>query len=212
MRFYSTDTEGVTYPSVTTVIHILGNDRLMEWANFMGFKHKKLKNILDESAEYGTIAHELARTIIDPNAPPLREDIPMQHAIRLNALKPKIQCFAREHEMHIQKTEYTMISDKLKVGGTLDMFGSLIYNGIPYNDFIFDWKTAKSVHSTMWLQLGGYYLLAKEHSLKPKGAGIIRLNDDAIRFNTIDEDTLKEYANGFLHLLEFYKFWGNRLN
>lgn len=210
MRSYTH--EGKDFPSVTTVIHILGNDRLMQWANIMGFRHKHISAILEESAEYGTYAHEIARSVVDPNAPQTSINIPAKHLLRLRNLEKKIRAFTREHELVVEKTEFEMISPKLEYGGTLDMFGSVTVKGVRYKDYILDWKTAKAVHSTMWLQMGGYFRLAKEYGMHAKGAGIIRINDDAIRINLIDEEELQKYSLAFLSLLDFYKFWGNRDN
>ena len=208
MRFY--EAEGKELPSVTTIIHILGSDRLMQWANIMGYKRKSIQSILEESTEYGTFAHEIMRTVIDPTAPPASVNIPAKYMIRLKLLENKFRAFARENQLNILKTEFQMISPSLGYGGTMDMFGSISYKGKKYDDLIIDFKTAKQVHSTMWLQMGGYYHLCIEHGFEPKGAGIIRLNDDAIRFNTIDISELKAYSEAFLHLKKFYDFWGNR--
>ena len=195
------------YPSVTTIIHILGNDRLMQWSNIMGFKRKHIDQILEDSSTYGTIAHAVMRSMIDPSAPVEDEEIPSKYLLRLYGLKTKFSAFQREHQITPIYTEKTFVSEKLGYGGTLDIFGSVIENGVLYKDYILDFKTAKSVHSTMWLQMGGYYNLAKENGLKPQGAGIIRLNDDSIRINLIDKKELKEYASSFLYLKKFYDFW-----
>ena len=210
MRNY--EVNGNVYPSVTTIIHILGSDRLMMWANSMGFRRKSIQVLLDESAEYGTYAHEIMRTIIDPSAPAPSINIPTNHLIRLRLLENKFRAFVRETNLSVLKTEFSMVSPSLEYGGTMDMFGSLIYKEKKYDNYILDFKTAKHVHSTMWLQMGGYYHLCLEYGFEPKGAGIIRLNDDMIRFNTIDLDELKAYANAFLYLKKFYEFWGNRDN
>ena len=210
MRSY--EINGESFPSVTTIIHILGSDRLMTWANIMGFKRKSIQTILNESADYGTYAHEIMRTIIDPSAPSASMNIPAKHLIRLRLLESKFRAFTRETQLTVAKTEFPMVSASLGYGGTMDMFGSIVYKGKKYEDYILDFKTAKQVHSTMWLQMGGYYHLCLENGMTPKGAGIIRLNDDAIRFNAIDREELIAYSEAFLHLKKFYDFWGNREN
>ena len=210
INMHSYSMNGKEYPSVTTIIHILGNDRLMQWSNIMGFRRKRIDHILEESAEYGTYAHEIMRTIIDPDAPPVRPDIPPKHLLRLQSLKTKFLAFSRETNLTPKHTEFPMVSEKYRFGGTMDIFGSLQYQGTLYQDYILDFKTAKNVHSTMWLQMGGYYILCKEYGMRPKGSAIIRLNDDMIRFDHIDQIELKAYSKAFLDLRNFYEFWKDK--
>lgn len=197
------------FPSVTTIIHILGNERLMQWSNIMGFKRKSITAILDESAEYGTYVHEYMRKIIDDNAPS-PNNIPAKHLIRIKNIEPKFRSFVREHNLIVSKTEFEMVDETLGYGGTMDMFGSIRVSNKSFNDYILDFKTAKSVHSTMWLQLGGYYNLCKKYNMNPKGGGIIRINDDAIRLTLIDLDELQAYSKAFNQLKKFYDFWKDR--
>ena len=204
MRQYEKNNK--VYPSVTTIIHILGSDKLMQWANNMGFKRKSIKIILDESAEYGTIAHEKIRSIIDPYAPE-PHNIQAKHLLKLNLLEKKFKEFIRESNLSVSKTEFEMVSEKLEYGGTMDAYGNFIYNNKIYNNMIIDFKTAKSIHNTMWLQLGGYYNLAKEKKIEVSGGAIIRLNEDKIRIDIISKDDLKKYSVAFLYIKKFYYLW-----
>lgn len=198
------------YPSATTVIHILGSDRLMTWANIMGFKHRKISDILDETSAYGTLAHSIARKIVDPTAPdPPDVDGPGMTLLRIINLEKRVRSFVKDHDIVALMTEFEMISESYGFGGTCDLFGSITIDNVRYNDMIMDWKTAKSVHSTMWLQLGAYNLLLKEKGYNPKGACIIRISDQGVHCDKIDNETLDLYSEAFLKLLDFYKFWGN---
>lgn len=48
---------GEFYPSVTTVIHILGSKKISRWANYLGFKHIDFDKELLRTANFGTAAH-----------------------------------------------------------------------------------------------------------------------------------------------------------
>ena len=68
MKGYTGST-GEFYPSVTTVIHILGSKKISRWANYLGFKHMDFDKELLKAADFGTAAHAFCRQILDPSAP-----------------------------------------------------------------------------------------------------------------------------------------------
>lgn len=206
----SYDVNDKQLPSVTTIIHILGSDRLMSWANIMGFKRKDIKAILKETSEYGTCAHEIARAAIEPGYEPQTKDLPYPYCLRINELQKRVRLFAAETSLTPKFTEHTMVSEELGYGGTCDIFGDITYQGKTYHNIIMDWKTAKTVHDTMWLQTGGYYNLLKKEGIEAEGAAIIRISHEYVRFTFIPIEELKNYADGFDALHAFYKFWGNR--
>ena len=211
MRSYSIN--GKEFPSVTTIIHILGSERLMTWANIMGFKRRKISDILDESSRFGTIAHEYARKIIDPSAPnPQDLTLPGFACLRISDLDKNVRAFAIKHQITPLFTEKEMISEKYGYGGTCDAFGSIFFDNEMHDNWLMDWKTAKSVHDTMWLQMGGYNLLLKEYGYEANGASILQISDIRCKHSHINKDELNAYSEAFLSLLDFYKFWGNRDN
>ena len=61
MHIYEKD--GKKLPSVTTIIHSLGNEEIIKWANSLGFRHIKYEQELDKYAQNGTLIHELLLTI-----------------------------------------------------------------------------------------------------------------------------------------------------
>ena len=113
---------GEFYPSVTTVIHILGSKKISRWANYLGFKHMDFDKELLKAAEFGTAAHAFCRQILDPSAP---NPDPYECTLEEKAkLKNVILSFMQLQEIHHIKaivTEYGMVSDELKRHGTCDM-------------------------------------------------------------------------------------------
>ena len=73
--------DGKKYPSVTTIIHSIGSEELMKWSNIMGFRHRKIEDILEETSKFGTLVHSHLQEIVDPeHGNPLDlSSIPMGH-------------------------------------------------------------------------------------------------------------------------------------
>ena len=53
MHIYEKD--GKKLPSVTTIIHSLGNEEIIKWANSLGFRHIKYEQELDKYAQNGSL-------------------------------------------------------------------------------------------------------------------------------------------------------------
>lgn len=199
---------GEFYPSVTTVIHILGSKKISRWANYLGFKHIDFDKELLRTANFGTAAHAFCRQVLDPSAPnPEPYECTLEEKAKLkNVILSFIQ-FQKLHNLKAIVTEYEMVSDELKVGGTCDIYGSFDYKGKNYNDCIIDLKTAKQVQEIMWLQLGAYYYLLREKGFTPKYGCILRIHPEASLPTIIDEDALIKYGNAFITLKHFFEFW-----
>lgn len=199
---------GEFYPSVTTVIHILGSKKISRWANYLGFKHIDFDKELLRTANFGTAAHAFCRQVLDPSAPnPEPYECTLEEKAKLkNVILSFIQ-FQKLHNLKAIVTEYEMVSDELKVGGTCDIYGSFDYKGKHYNDCIIDLKTAKQVQEIMWLQLGAYYYLLREKGFTPKYGCILRIHPEASLPTIIDEDALIKYGNAFITLKHFFEFW-----
>ena len=199
---------GEFYPSVTTVIHILGSKKISRWANYLGFKHIDFDKELLRTANFGTAAHAFCRQVLDPSAPnPEPYECTLEEKAKLkNVILSFIQ-FQKLHNLKAIVTEYEMVSDELKVGGTCDIYGSFDYKDKHYDDCIIDLKTAKQVQEIMWLQLGAYYYLLKEKGFTPKYGCILRIHPEASLPTIIDEDALIKYGNAFITLKHFFEFW-----
>ena len=48
---------GIPVPRVTEILSFIDMESLIGWANYMGFQHKKHKDILDEAARIGSLTH-----------------------------------------------------------------------------------------------------------------------------------------------------------
>lgn len=199
---------GHKYPSVTTVMQIIGNEGITVWANSLGYKHISYFKELDKLAKFGTAAHSFVRALIDPRAPkPEPFECSYEEEQKLKNILLNFQDFQRDAHITPIVTEFEMVSDTLRVGGTCDCFGSFIIDGKKFDNVIIDFKTARKVHSHMIMQLSGYKMLLEEYGYHVEHGAIIQLNADAIRVTIVDLPTLNEYGEAFLKLIDFFYFW-----
>lgn len=198
--------DGKDYPSVTTILKLIGtNESLMKWANFMGFKHKNLKDLNEESTTFGTYLHEVLEWEVtgrNGNVPYHLNPIYQYRAQKsLEAFREKLPLDTIKYNTIF--TERSLISEALGYAGTLDWYVSIL--GI---QFLCDFKSSKQAHDTMFLQLGGYYNLLLEDGYDPDMAMIITCNDtNGCHLYPIQKDSLILYGDLFKQLANFYIEW-----
>lgn len=201
MRFYEKD--GNKYPSVTTVLKLIsGNDDLMKWANYLGFKRKDLTKTLEESARFGTLVHSHLESIVDNSS---ESKLKPKDNLDEYSLSKAINNFNRIFD----GVDYTTIfSEKTIIGSTLGYGGTLDWMAkIGDYSILMDFKTSKKPRPGMFLQLGGYYNLLKSEGYDIDFGCIILVNEKECSIHPINGDTLKVYGNLFNLLYKFYIEW-----
>jgi hypothetical protein len=205
MHIYELD--GVCYPSVTTILKLISiDDRLLNWANYMGFKRKNIKDIQNDTAEFGTGVHSHIRYIVDREAPIPEPFLDMRREYELSIIKRRFIDYFKDIKYRTINTEIALISKSLKYGGTLDWLVQIENDGND-NLFLLDFKTSKAINEKMYLQLGGYYNLLKEININVDYAGIIIINERECSLHPIAKETLIKYGEAFLSLVSFYNIW-----
>jgi hypothetical protein len=192
---------GLEIPSVTTVLKILNKPELVNWANYMGFKKKKVKDILDESSYIGTSVHELIAKSSK------------SFFINLKSYKNNkeiMNCYDAfkkwKIEYDVEQLESEISLSCMDFGGTIDSISHIhTLNRIS----LIDYKTSSNIYASMFLQLGGYLRLLIEHKYKIELAGILQLNKQNKKYKFIYQpiDNLSEYIDLFNKLVEVYKEW-----
>lgn len=199
MHIYEKD--GVEYPSVTTVLSIVSkDDTLMKWANHMGFKHKDIEKIKEETTAFGTLVHANLQGIVDSSftdIPKCKDNI---EQYQIDKIKRNFNEYFMKIPYTTIATERTIISEELGYAGTLDWQAD-----ISGYHFLNDFKTAKKLHETMFLQLGGYYNLLKSIGEDIDYGSIIIINEMGCCMHPITKDQLSYYGEVFNSLLKFYK-------
>ena len=188
-------------PSVTTLVHLISlDDRLMGWANHMGFKRTRLEEVRARSSYYGNLVHSNLRAMVDPDAPPPMKATDKENGSRLYHALCNFDTLMSGISYKTLCTEYTMKSTKLGYAGTVDWVATFDKDYVVLNDF----KTSKNVENTMYLQLGGYYGLLKENGIHIDYAQIIIVNDVRAKAYKLDKPNLKKYHKAFMNIVQFY--------
>lgn len=191
---------GKQLPSVTTIIHSLGSDDIIKWANSLGFRHLKYEQELDKYAANGTMIHELLRGEVDKSFTPQVEfKDPIQRSEVLGYLT-RFRNFIKDFNYETIFTEKTFASDNLGYGGTIDWYCRYYDKFNILNDF----KTSKAVRFSHLLQLGGYNNLLKEEGIKLDGAAIILCNKKITSMFPIGIEDLEWYSKAFQILADYY--------
>lgn len=191
---------GNCYPSVTTIIHALGNDDITKWANSLGFRHINYEKELNKYAENGTLIHDLLRQEVDESyksTVKFKDDL---QRIESLGYITRFRSFISGYQYETIFTEKTFISETLGYAGTIDWLCKFNNKFLMLNDF----KTSKAVRFTHLLQLGGYYNLLKENGFELDGASIILCNKKLCSMYPINITDLEYYANAFSLLAKFY--------
>jgi hypothetical protein len=166
-----TDSGGFV-PSVTTYLEAYPKSAgFYEWLKNAG---KDADEIRDEAGRKGSAVHELTErydngeevTLLDENGF-------IGYKLSEWAMFEKYVEFRSNHKTNIIHNELNVVSDKYKMGGTIDRVMTI-------NDAVYlvDIKTSNAVHPHYWLQLAAYgkLLLEKQPDLHLDGVAILWLN------------------------------------
>lgn len=169
--YYNKD--GIKVPRVTQIISsMIHNDSLMYWANSLGFKGLKYRDVLNAAAEIGTEAHNtiekfLKEKIKDENNIPFLGFLMWYNIITHDVGLP-ISIVYIEHKMSCKW-----------FGGTLDALmkiGDKLY--------LVDFKTSNHITYTYFLQLAAYkYMLKVEEGIDIDGVIVLQLDKNIPGFN-----------------------------
>lgn len=192
---------GIEVPSVTTVLKILNKPELINWANYMGFKKKKVKDILEETSYIGTIVHNL----ISQSTKSIFVNI--KH---YQDNKDIMNCYSAfkkwKKDYNITPIYSEMPLSCMEYGGTIDCIARI--NGTD-SLILIDYKTSSGIYPTMFLQLAAYLKLLYENGYVVKFAGIVQLDKKTgkYKFEYQPIQNLTEYIELFDKLVEVYKSW-----
>jgi PD-(D/E)XK nuclease superfamily len=146
--------KGERVPGVTTVLGMLNKPALIKWAWDLGRQGIDLEAAREKAADIGTIAHglceaylrgmELDRTNLAPD---------MLDRAETSFLK-FLQWWDRQH-LVVERTEQAMVSERLQVGGTLDILArsesDLVLVDLKSGNAIYDEALVQAaVYAAMW--------------------------------------------------------------
>ena len=190
---------GVEVPSVTTILKIINKPGLQKWANWLGFKRENVDHVLKKSASMGTLFHNAMEAYQNKSKfhPEYNyEDEEYKLRLFLNYYME----WASQHEIKPELLEEELICDYF--GGTMDFYGE-----IDGKMTILDYKTSKGVYPTMFLQLGAYTFMLEQSGYNVDQVGILNVNENGTKWNTMTRNEIQKYIEAFLKLVEFFHIY-----
>lgn len=148
-RFYKTS-EGLWYPSITTVLGIEEKQWLKNWQSMLGTK--KAAKETKRCADRGTAIHKMAELHLDNKSINFNE-YKQEYINDFNKLKMRLKAVD-----NIRGQELPLYSDALKTAGRVDCIGE--YNGTLS---IIDFKTSTNNKYREWIQ--DYFLQTTAYAI-----------------------------------------------
>lgn len=201
-RYYNKS--GKEVPSATTVLKLLNKPALIPWANYLGFKHIDVDEVLNESAKLGTTVHWLINAFLEKSliiyVP--RPDIPTK---LISSYFRSFKTWYNTNQVEPILLEKSFSSDL--VGGTLDFYG--IING---KKTLLDFKTSKKIRLSMFFQLAIYTMLLEENGYDVEQVGILLVNNRYRGEKYLSREELDPYirfVKELINLFHSYKLINN---
>lgn len=221
MATYSAN--GIEYPSVTTILNILGKgDALLQWAvncacDYIKGKEAEIKevgldavtsvakvewkSVRDEAMDIGTEIHSLIHKYIKFGRDATGELRPEV----VNGFLAFLD-WEKSHNVKWIQTEMQIVSRVHGYAGTLDAI--CLFDGKKY---LIDFKSSKGFYDGYEMQLAAYRIGAAEIGHQTEGCGILRLDKETGNPEWKDYSEVQETSGqAFLALLKCYYLMKNR--
>lgn len=176
-----TNTNNISVPRVTEILSkMIHRDTLMYWANSLGFKGLRYRDVLNKAAEVGSIAHAAIEKF-------LKEKLETNDNIPFLGFLLWYNIVSQNTGLHIEPiyVEHKLVCQWF--GGTLDALlriGNKMY--------LVDFKTSNHITFNYFLQLAAYrYMLLIVDNINIDGAIVLQLDKDEPGFN----EYLLNFAN-----------------
>ena len=177
--------QGIIVPRVTEILsRMIHKDSLMYWANSLGFKGMRYKQVLENAATMGTLAHAAIERY-------LKEKLETPTNI------PFLGFMSWYNTITDVGFDVTPIKVEEKLtcnwfGGTMDC---LMQIGDQF--YLMDFKTSNHVTFTYFLQLAAYYYMLKLKGIKVDGVIVLQLDKAEVGFKEYVLDLHNPEHNAF---------------
>lgn len=161
--------DGTRVPGVTTITGVMDKPALVKWANGLGLQGIETTKYVDELAAVGTLAHDGIHCHLT-DTPWNTDDCSKNQIDLAETCIIKWHYFADNHDIEVIHSEWPLVSEEHRYGGTCDLYCKL--DGKPT---LLDLKTCKGIYDDHFTQLAGYYLLIKEQGLPIDQVMIVRI-------------------------------------
>lgn len=143
-------------PGVTTILSRYKEaGGLIHWAWNLGKEGKDYREVRDQAADAGTMAHAAVEAWIHQRPYTFSGDPDV--CVRANKAFDAFREWADQTQLRVTHTEVPLVSEIHKFGGTLDSI--LVRN----NRAVGDWKSSNKIYPEYLIQVAAYGKLWEEH-------------------------------------------------
>ncbi|MCR4340348.1 MAG: PD-(D/E)XK nuclease family protein [Gemmatimonadaceae bacterium] len=179
--------DGTRVPSVTAVLQIIAKPWLVPWANRLGLQGVDSAKYVEQTAVAGSLTHDwiehklTGRTWDSAQLADYSEDEQGQ-ALRAYA---GFRQWSRAHVLEPLLIESALISEQLRIGGTIDLYALL-----DERHALIDFKTSARVYDSHLVQLAAYRALLEESGRQVDEVRVVVLpRDGSAWFEEVETDT-----------------------
>ncbi len=185
-RTYSTP-DGTKYPSITTVLSILGEDSIRAWRKRVG--EEEANKISTKASGRGTAVHEIIESY-------LNNETTEKFMPHIKQSLNNVRSILDERLGKIFGLEVPLYSAHLGLAGRVDCVAE--FDGVPS---IIDFKTSKRVKKKDWIssyfaQMAGYAVMWEERTGRPITNTVVIMDVD-----DNEAQVFKEHRDNHINLL-----------
>ena len=185
-RTYSTP-DGTKYPSITTVLSILGEDSIRAWRKRVG--EEEANKISTKASGRGTAVHEIIESY-------LNNETTENFMTHIKKSINNVRSILDERLGKIFGLEVPLYSAHLGLAGRVDCVAE--FDGVPS---IIDFKTSKRVKKKDWIssyfaQMAGYAVMWEERTGRPITNTVVIMDVD-----DNEAQVFKEHRDNHINLL-----------
>lgn len=192
--------DGTRVPSVTTVLSRYKDaGGLIHWAWALGKEGKDYRQVRDDAASAGTMAHEAVEAWVKGEQPKFEGE--EQVCQRAQKAFSNFLEWAERSQLRVDKTEIPLVSERYKFGGTFD---AILVHG---KRAMGDWKTSNGLYPEYLAQIAAYAVLWEENFPDEPitgGFDLLRFDKEYGDFTHKHWDELDSGKAYFLKLREAY--------
>lgn len=193
---------GKRIPSVTTVIsRFKESGALIHWAWDLGKQGVDYRQVRDDAADAGTLAHAMVEATIRGTDFPMEKDHDAEKWRKATNAFEAFQEWQQQTQLQPADTEVPMTCECHQVGGTLDTI--LVQGKLGLGD----WKTSNGVYPEYMIQLAAYrHLWAVNYPDRPLtgGSHLLRFSKSGGDFTHHFWADLSEAWDAFVHMRALY--------
>lgn len=191
--------DGTRVPSVTTILGILNKPALLDWAWRMGLEGLDYKEVRDQAADIGTLAHLMILNHLKGDKGDYSEYSKQDIDKAENCILSYFE-WEKNRKIEPLMLEQTLVSEEYSFGGMVDFFGK-----IDSQPTLLDFKTGKAIYPEFFYQLAAYEHLLAEQGELIEITKILRIGRDADEgFEERAIGNLDKHWELFLNCLKIY--------